>query len=54
MASNDFDYVFVAGHYQTMDVRGRYDAALPGILILFFYIFENKYNKIVSQKKSAK
>ena len=31
MASNDFDYVFVVGHYQTMDVRGPHDACLPGI-----------------------
>ena len=38
MASNDFDYVFVTGHYQTMDVRGRYDAALPGIFICFLHL----------------
>ena len=48
MASNDFDYVFVTGHYQTMDVRGRYDAALPGILIFFLFL---KFN--ISQKNSA-
>ena len=51
MASNDFDYVFVTGHYQTMDVRGRYDAALPGILIFFLHL--KKLNKI-SQKITAK
>ena len=28
MGSSDFDYLFVAGHYQTVDVRGYWDAAL--------------------------
>ena len=26
--SSQFDYLFVAGHYQTVDVRGHWDAAL--------------------------
>ena len=32
-SSDDFDYLFVAGHYQTMDVRGPYDAALMAKLL---------------------
>ena len=50
MASNDFDYVFVTGHYQTMDVRGRYDAALPGILILFFTFLKINIIKLYRKK----
>ena len=50
MASNDFDYIFVTGHYQTMDVRGRYDAALPGIFIFILFLKFHKNCK----KSSAK
>jgi tartrate-resistant acid phosphatase type 5 len=26
--SDDFDYLFVTGHYQVLDIRGYYDANL--------------------------
>lgn len=32
-SSGEYDYLFVTGHYQTMDIRGHYNAALVGKLL---------------------
>ena len=39
-SSDDFDYIFVAGHYQILDVRGYYDPLLKARVLPLLH----KYN----------